>query len=137
MRIIMDARELKFLDDSFAAATCFFSLMYMSPDVQTQVLKEIHRVLKPGGEVYLWDFVFSPREEQREPVVAYRLSIALPQKSIQTGYGCRWPEEARDLDYYSGLLEDCGFAVVQASSEDAVLTLRGRKVSSVSSLEVT
>jgi len=127
LRIVMDARKLQFLDACFPAATCFFSLMYMTAEEHVQVLKEIHRVLKQGGELFVWDFDFPPRGKHLEPIAAYRLHVHLPEKSIHTGYGCRWPEQGRDLAYYAGLLKKCGFSTSHSICENAILTLRGCK----------
>ncbi len=50
----MDAEELRFPDGSFDAALCALGLMYV-PD-PPQAMKEIHRVLRPGGRavVAVW-----------------------------------------------------------------------------------
>jgi SAM-dependent methyltransferase len=51
----MDADRLRFPDSSFDAVTCAYALMFC-PDA-LQVLREIRRVLRPGGRfaVVVWD----------------------------------------------------------------------------------
>jgi hypothetical protein len=41
LRIVMDARELQFLDGTFAAATSFFTLMFVRPADHAQVFEEV------------------------------------------------------------------------------------------------
>lgn len=51
----MDAKELKFIGESFNNVTSFFTLMYIEKKYHKQVFKEIYRVLKPDGRFKLWD----------------------------------------------------------------------------------
>ena len=127
IRIIMDARDLKFLDGTFHFATCFFSLMYMDDDEQRTVLAETLRVMKPGGELLVWEFQFPVRGNNKEDHVAYPLLIHLPDKDIETGYGCRWPDKVRDLEHYRRLIAGVGFEEICTSQEGMILTLRCRK----------
>ncbi len=56
LKIIMDAKDLKFLDESFKTATAFFSLMYLKEkEDQLKVFREVARVLKPGGKFHIWE----------------------------------------------------------------------------------
>jgi ubiquinone/menaquinone biosynthesis C-methylase UbiE len=89
LKIVMDARDLKFLDGSFATATVFFTFMYIAPDDHAKVLAEIHRVLKPGGRLLIWDVVFPAKSDPRQLYVLYPLHVKLPAKDIATGYGDR------------------------------------------------
>ena len=50
LKIIMDARELKFLNKTFDGITSFFTLMYIEKQHHNKVFEEIHRVLKNEGE---------------------------------------------------------------------------------------
>ena len=45
----MDARDLQFLDNTFSAATSFFTLMYIPGSDHAKVFDEVLRVLEPGG----------------------------------------------------------------------------------------
>ena len=49
LKIIMDAKDLKFLNESFNTVTVFFTMMYINLMAHVQVFKEIYRVLKPKG----------------------------------------------------------------------------------------
>lgn len=51
LKIVMDASDLQFLDQSFDTATSFFTLMYIKGSDHEDVFREIHRGLRPGGEV--------------------------------------------------------------------------------------
>lgn len=90
LKIIMDARELKFLDGTFSTATAFFSFMFMPPSTLDQVMSEIARVLAPGGAFHLWDFSFAVPEGFDKRIVAVPLTVVMPDgRSVETGYGCR------------------------------------------------
>ncbi len=50
LKIIMDATDLKFLDESFNTVTSFYTLMYIKEEEShKQVFGEVYRVLKQGG----------------------------------------------------------------------------------------
>ena len=49
LKIVMDATDLKFMPETFEAATSFFTMLYMDPETQEKAFSEVHRVLKGGG----------------------------------------------------------------------------------------
>ena len=51
----MDATEMAFADNTFDNVTSFYTLMYMNADEQNKALCEAARVLKPGGQMHIWD----------------------------------------------------------------------------------
>ncbi|MFC2156825.1 class I SAM-dependent methyltransferase [Acidobacteriota bacterium] len=112
LKIIMDGRDLKFLDNSFSTTTIFFTLMYIDGPNHQQVFKEVSRILKPGGRLLIWDVLF-PERPEGEKMGLFPLSITLPHKTVKTGYGVRWPEGGRDLEHYLGLAENAGFKIVR------------------------
>jgi len=61
LNIIMDAKDLQFLDESFDTVTAFFTLMYVPLENRLKIIQEIHRVLKKGGEFVIWDFPIPKR----------------------------------------------------------------------------
>jgi SAM-dependent methyltransferase len=105
LKIVMDARDLKFLDSSFNTAAAFFTLMYIGTGDHQKVFEEVFRVLAPGGRFLIWDLSFPRRPSPEKKYGAVRLRITLPDKEISTGYAVPWPENVQDLSYYSRLAE--------------------------------
>ena len=101
--MVADACSLPFKNRTFDNATAFFSCMYMPNAIKAHVFKETQRVLKKGGEFWIWDVQMS----SSRPVFAIRLQADLPGSSIKTVYGVR----AKDQSTASicDLLQQAGF----------------------------
>jgi ribosomal protein S18 acetylase RimI-like enzyme len=113
LKIVMDARELGFLDKSFQTVTAFFSLMYMKGEDHPRVFEKVLRVLAPGGRFLIWDAVIPPRRGDKKDVVVFPMTIDLPDgKVVSTAYGVRWPDEGRDEAYYQRLAGQVGFTIL-------------------------
>ena len=129
LKIVMDARDLQFLDGTFATATAFFTLMYLkSRRDQQKVLKEVSRVLQPGGQFLIWDVSVPqrPEGEERDIYVA-RLRVSVGDRTIGTGYGQPWPQETRDLVFYLDLAAEVGFRVVEQQEDERLFFLHLQK----------
>ena len=113
LKIVMDARDLKFLDNTFPVATVFFTFMYISPPDHSQVFKEISRVLVPGGRLLIWDAIFPKRTDPGQIYILFPLHIRLPEKEIQTGYGVRLVDGEQGLAHYLELAAKAGFKVIK------------------------
>ncbi len=113
LKIIMDARDLKFLDGTFMTATSFFTLMFIKGADHPQVFKEVHRVLAPGGRFLVWDIVVPERIDPAKDLAVFRLRVHLPGREVNTGYGMFWPEKAQGIPYYRALAERTGFRVAR------------------------
>ena len=127
LKVIMDARELGFLDGTFAAATSFFGLMYIGDEDLHRVCREVHRVLQPGGEFYIWDCIIPGEVPEGKDIAIIKLQILIGDQTVDTGYGVRWPDRPRNADSYSELLRAAGFEVAGAHEDGGVFTLRARK----------
>lgn len=114
LKIVMDARELKFLDGTFATTTVFFTFMYIAPGDHAKVLGEIQRVLRPGGRLLVWDVVFPKKSDPSQVSIVYPLHITLPGgKEINTGYGVRLSDrEGRGAAEFLDLATAVGFDVL-------------------------
>lgn len=84
MKLCMDARELRFADESFDHVTFFYSMMFMDAGTREKALSEAMRVLRRGGSICIWDAEFGGAYPE---VYTIELKIHLPSETITTSYG--------------------------------------------------
>ena len=83
-KILMDATQLDFKDNSFDHITFFYTLMFMSTVDQKRAISEAARVLVNGGELHIWDCdILSAYPEP----FCVDVVIQLPNEHISTTYG--------------------------------------------------
>jgi ubiquinone/menaquinone biosynthesis C-methylase UbiE len=112
--LVADATGLPFRSHSLDHATAFFSCMYMPAGVLQEVFRETHRVLKQGGEFWIWDAHMVPKGR----VFAIRLQVRLDDaRTLNTAYGVKAREQSAAS--VGSLLQEAGF-------EWAVITRRER-----------
>jgi len=124
IKIVMDATDMKFLDNTFDNATCFYSLMFMSNSTVEKCLAETYRVLKPGGRLWIWDATMPL--QAAEEVFAVQLSIALADEEISTGYGIGW-NRGQSLDSICAICAKIGFKQIKSESDGAKIFLQLQK----------
>lgn len=117
LKIVMDARDLKFVDHSFDTVTVFFTFMYIDPADHQKVLGEIARVLRPSGRLLVWDVTFpAAKTDERQEWVVYPLQIKLPARQVETGYGVHFAP-GRGADQLLAAAAKAGFEVVARKDE--------------------
>lgn len=126
IKIVMDARDLKFLDATFSTATVFFTFMYINPADHARVFQELHRVLAPGGRLLIWDAIFPKKTDPGKLSVLFPLHIMLPKADINTGYGVKLIEEQGPAHFVE-LAKTVGFEVVAQKSEKGWFHLELKK----------
>lgn len=118
LKIVMDARELSFLESSFDVVTSFFSMMYISNDDHIMVFKEIYRVLKDDGEFILWDAAIPEYGSGVKDIFVVQLQISTWFREIKTGYGVGRIDKAQDLNYFTRIGEEAGFTAINKEVND-------------------
>jgi ubiquinone/menaquinone biosynthesis C-methylase UbiE len=106
LKVVMDARDLKFIDESF---------------------REIWRVLKPGGEVLIWDAIFEvPPEEREKKSFVVILKTHFPNGlENQTGYGGIIRDQ--DIDFFLKPAQKVGFKVLEQNESECTFFLKLQK----------
>lgn len=127
LKIVMDAKELKFMDETFSAATAFFSMMYINKQDRLKVFKEVWRVLKTNGSFYIWDLEIPEKSEGNKDVIAVKLRLRLPKTKISTGYGISWPRQGQSVEEYEKMAVENGFKVVRVKKQGLTFFMEIRK----------
>ena len=124
-KLLMDATKLEFLDGSFDNVTLFYSLMYMRCEEQRQALREAARVLRDGGNLYLWDT--DVPSVYPEPFCT-ELDIVLPGERIHTTYGIV-KQDTQNSDTIQAMCLAAGLTPVSSHKEAGHFFLCFRKES--------
>ncbi len=127
LKIIMDAKDLKFLDNTFDTTTAFYTFMYIPAEDHEVIFKEIHRVLTRNGEFVLWDAIIPNRGDDKRDIFFIELKIKISDKIIDAGYGVSWDKE-QGVNYFFSLSKSIGFELLESKEEKDAFYLRFRKI---------
>jgi len=127
LKIVMDARQLSFLDKSFDVVTSFFTLMYIDSTDHEKVFNEIYRVLKRNGKFIIWDSTIEKYDGGVKDIFVIELEINTSNKIIKTGYGVGRRGKHQSIEYFKNLGEKTGFAVKNIDDNDQVFKIVFRK----------
>jgi len=127
LKIIMDAGELKFLNNTFDTVTSFFTFMYIPKSEHQKIFKEIYRVLKKDGNLVLWDVIIPKRENQIQEMFSLSLKIKINDIELDAGYGVFWGKKEQNLEHFQKLSKKIGFSEVEFISDDQIFYLRVKK----------
>ena len=116
LKIVMDATELKFLDNSFGSVTAFYSLTYMTARDHERVFSEVFRVLKDQGLFRIWDVQLIHKKCMNKAGFAVPVEVILPDRKISVGYGSYWPEKKYDLNHYVEIARETGLQLVEKNA---------------------
>lgn len=128
LKVVMDARDLKFIDESFTVATVYFTFMYIPKEDFEAIFREIWRVLKSGGEVLIWDAIVEVPPEEREKqrfVVILKTHFPNGQEN-QTGFGGIVRDQ--DLESFLKPAQKVGFKVLEKDVSEYMFFLKMKKV---------
>lgn len=122
-KVLMDATDLSFEDGCFDHVSFFFSLMFMGGEEQRRALLEAARVLKPGGEMHIWDCdIVSAYPEP----FCVDVGVQLPGEEIHTTYGIG-KRDGQDEASITRMCLDAGLRLLGRSTETTGFSLRFQK----------
>jgi len=105
LKILMDARDMDFLDNQFDLCTSFFTFMYLEKSDYEKVFKEVKRVLKPEGKFIIWDLSIPEKDRKDKDFYAVKLEVQFDNKKINTAYGTYWEENSQKFDEFVHLAD--------------------------------
>ena len=117
LKIVMDACDMGFMDGSFDSVTCFFSLMYMREEELSMALGEAYRVLKPGGQLLVWDAAM-PSNPIADVLLAPLTVIVSDDLTLTPTYGVGW-DRGQSAEYVQRLCLKAGFKPESLSESSA------------------
>lgn len=109
--VATDALKLCFRDGQFDACVSTFLFCVLPDELQERALREVARVLKPGGTIHLLEYVYSSREWRRR-------SMRLVAPLVEALFGARFDRNTRRH------LDAAGFHIVEEQFVHSDIILR-------------
>ncbi|MBI9011465.1 MAG: class I SAM-dependent methyltransferase [Clostridiales bacterium] len=111
LKMVMDAKHMPFLKESFDVITLFYALMYMSKETQREVLREAKRVLKPSGKLIIWDTILPVYDGSERDIYISKLEIKYNGIVVETGYGIKMDENGQTAESIISMVEEVGLTL--------------------------
>lgn len=128
LKVVMDARQLGLPAESLDTVTAFFSLMYISQTRDLErVFAEAYRVLRPGGDLHIWDVNLPETHLDSTDYFVIQLEIKTPEATLTTGYGASWPDTPRENSYYLEIADKAGFQILVIDRDEHTFYQRYQK----------
>jgi ubiquinone/menaquinone biosynthesis C-methylase UbiE len=127
LKLVMDACELKFPDETFEMAAFFYSLMYMNTESKEKAISEAARVLKPGGMLEVWDTEFPEPGGDGNDVYIANVLVNVNRRKIKTSYGVNIEGKHQTLEIICSLAEKSGITVKESSIDKDAFHIVGVK----------
>ena len=121
---LMDATALSFPDNSFDNVTFFYTLMYMTEEIQRKSICEAARVLRIGGTMNIWDCDI--RSAYPDPFFA-DLDIKTGDHTIHTTYGII-KMDAQSSDSIVRLLKQAGISIETLQEKEGHFHIQCKKI---------
>jgi len=128
IKLVMDARDLKFTDENFDVVTLFYSLMYMNNDTKLEVLSEAVRVLKPNGLIDIWDIQVPLYSDDGKDIFIAQLSVELNDEITTTGYGVLLDNKEHSKSSIENILQSLGLKQLKEEISDKSFRLQYEKI---------
>lgn len=119
-KILMDATNLNFKENSFDVVTFFYSLMYMNEETKKKAIFESFRVLKTGGILCIWD---TEIENIYPKPFLVELDIRFEKNEVHTTYGVI-RNEIQTIDMIKNHAKECGFKLILSEFEESIFYLK-------------
>ncbi len=115
LKIIMDATNLSFIDNQFNKVTAFYSFMYMKDRQIEKAISEAVRVLKPAGEIEIWDVEMPSINEIEEDIFIAQVKVSFNNTFVTTGYGVKLRPKKRSFEFYKDIILDKHLEIIDYS----------------------
>ena len=119
-KILMDATNLNFKENSFDVVTFFYSLMYMNEETKKKAIFESFRVLKTGGILCIWD---TEIENTYPKPFLVELDIRFENNEVHTTYGVI-RNEIQTIDMIKNHAKECGIKLILSEFEESIFYLK-------------
>lgn len=112
-KLVMDACNLEFANNTFENITFFYTLMYIQNKNHTKAIQESYRVLKKGGHLYIWD----TNIYEANPFLV-QLKINANGSITNTTYGIYKENAFQDNNHFKTICKNVGFNLVQENLDN-------------------